>query len=756
MMSAGKVLSTRNIYGFILIFCFLWAGNIIVSVRTARYALPVSVEFVCPGNVYDQIEVFRISPSGIREELLKEPYPGSTCFLGNRNYQKIEVSIPERSTGEISRIVLSIGEHKEEFGQNEIPSLRQKSGGDENSIILPPESVATNRSSFPVLNRIFNWPGDRYFFTNTFFPPFIFTGFILLAAFFCSFHVKRRLIQHGGRSAPLTSFTDNINEWLKSDPGAGGEYKLFYGAAIFLIFSTALLQRIVMNQLPYCSGDVWGFIGSAINWLETGSYVRVCHRSFPYPSFILGVLNVFDDFAYISIVQHIIGLATGAVLLVIWRNLFYLFELRSSSKVGHDLSGLVLTALFLLSEIPVVYENYILRESIYPFFLIVQIFLLVKFLNGIRRADGSPLLWGPLFFIHNYFLFMYQPRWVLAAIFNLIFYTVCVILIKKRLWQKVVLLFMAPAVFSFIFIYVPENLLIERDTASEAFLPPFLFMTHAGIINKEIENDIKDISFDRYERELLKTVKNSFEKEFAREDKIPRHKFLGFDFLRLFYESGMSEYLSERMSGEEKTNFYLYYFTKSVFRHPLQYARKVFLEMSQFYNFRGEMYADRKYFTDREIYFWSYELLTRRYDYEQLTIRDGIQYKPYIDYENALYQAGNSSSDVREIRCRWVPVFYLYLSKTYLVCFMLFFLLFISEIYMLLTKRSHRNLFLPGITVFILFMYNFCINLSNAMIYCLDMSRYIDDQLILVVFSQILVIQYIYMFFTTRAGGKQT
>ena len=314
-------------------------------------------------------------------------------------------------------------------------------------------------------------------------------------------------------------------------------------------------------------------------------------------------------------------------------------------------------------------------------------------------------------------------------------------MIKVKFIKKFLFIIIIPIILSIILVYVPENKLIKNRSAQDVFLYGTLFWAHAKIIDIELEKDIKDQSFDKYNKKMLKEIRNYLKIAFSQPKS--KHKYLGFYFNRLFHDKP-NDYLKSQLSNNEYKKFCIYYFKKVVLKHPLLYTKKVLLELSQFYNFYGGMYSHRDYKVDREIYNDGYNEINQK----------KVNYIPFRSYIDNLKYLRLSYYDFNEVRFPGLDIFFLLLSRIYIFVFICFYILFIMQLIKVLKEKLFNFEFLFGMIILILFMYNFFITLTSAMIYCLDVGRYIDDQFIIVLFSNMLAILYIIFFFPKKIINK--
>jgi len=125
--------------------------------------------------------------------------------------------------------------------------------------------------------------------------------------------------------------------------------RLSYAALALLLFSGAFLFRCKLPLQPFIDSDVAGYLEPALLQLADGQFQHVEGRSFVYPGFVYLVLRVFQDFRAITIVQHLLGLAAGAVLLACWNCARTLMKNPTISLGIYRLSGVVVAASFLFN-----------------------------------------------------------------------------------------------------------------------------------------------------------------------------------------------------------------------------------------------------------------------------------------------------------------------------------------------------------------------------------------------------------------------
>src|SRR5690242_10903772 len=96
-------------------------------------------------------------------------------------------------------------------------------------------------------------------------------------------------------------------------------WRLVYWAAVACLFVFAIWKRLSLPLDPIADLDTWGYLSPALLKLTGGEFVHASGRNFIYPGFLLFVLRVFGDFRALVTLQHLLGLAGGALMLMTWR-----------------------------------------------------------------------------------------------------------------------------------------------------------------------------------------------------------------------------------------------------------------------------------------------------------------------------------------------------------------------------------------------------------------------------------------------------
>src|SRR5438105_10451601 len=94
---------------------------------------------------------------------------------------------------------------------------------------------------------------------------------------------------------------------------------IIYYAVCAVVLAWGAFQRFHLPPWPLADADTWGYLNPALSKLTAGVFQHSEGRNFVYPGFLFLVLRTFKSFPAITIVQHTLGLLTGGLLLVCWR-----------------------------------------------------------------------------------------------------------------------------------------------------------------------------------------------------------------------------------------------------------------------------------------------------------------------------------------------------------------------------------------------------------------------------------------------------
>lgn len=763
-----KKKNLQYLFLFAAVFGFIWLGKVFINIKLGLAVQEITLDFHMNGEgkdeQFEKIAAFRLSPSNNRGSLVKDSHFKAFYSESRGYFKRIELEFPLEVKESIKGITLWIGKISYTYSRDELfTGWKQTQNG--GLVILSSPRDLGRRSKLPPLRSIMNWKGDGGVFVASFFFTFFQVCIPFLAAFLLLHMVKKKTppVLSPGLYEHYVSKTDNLHKpvfasvykkrgqdyTFSEDEKDSGHVPFLIDrlennsagkltAALFcLIIFIAFVQRMITIQLPIFTADSWGYVGNAISNYGSGGFIHSPSRTFVYPYFLQVILNIFHDFSAIAVVQHLLGIITGIFIYLIWLELGRMLVLKIKDKLLYNCAGLIPLFVYITSDSAVVIEKYIMRESIYPFFLVMMAFFVIRLIRALKeKRENQVYLFTNLSMFTNYLIFVFQSRWGGTLLFNGALYALMLffifkgrILPKGRIVKKAALLVLLPFVLMFVFIYTPENFIKTGGNTAGSFLSPHLLFSHANIVSLDLEKDINDPDFDKFDKKVLIGLKGHIEDVMANGDH-SGFPTLGFNPDLFTYGPGKS-FLLNNLDDETYIYFCRYYFIKTITKHPFLYLKKVLGQLGIFYNLKGGMYPDRMQSSD--IHQW-------RGTYKFLTL-DKTACFPYNKFYSRVKGIVERTGDTKKIT---FAVDFLMLFALGIV-YVPVLLLFCALLTFIITKRknsSYTKLIIPGLFILYLFLCNFCISFSNASIFILENRRYLEDQYLLVLLSQSLAITF--------------
>ena len=152
-------------------------------------------------------------------------------------------------------------------------------------------------------------------------------------------------------------------------------WRVCYWTALALVFAWAIWQRFALPLTPIADPDTWGYLSPALRKLTGAEFGHTHGRNFLYPGFLYLVLRSFGDFRAIAIVQHLLGLAAGAILLQTWRRLRIFVPNSLVNPSLHDALGLAGAAIYLLASETTRIETQLRPEGVCAFLIGINLYL---------------------------------------------------------------------------------------------------------------------------------------------------------------------------------------------------------------------------------------------------------------------------------------------------------------------------------------------------------------------------------------------
>src|SRR6185295_12003672 len=194
----------------------------------------------------------------------------------------------------------------------------------------------------------------------------------------------------------------------------------------------------------------------------------------------------------ITIVQHLLGLATGGVLLVCWNRSLNFIQRPVTPRLIGQFLGLLVAALFLFNTSVVRLEHAIRPDAIFPFFAALSMFLNIQFIRYrfLQRDNRLTLLYGPITILNACLLFFLKPAFYLATAFAT--FPVWISLFDPREPLRGKILLIGISTFSTATILLlPEGALQKGDPRSKTLSPTILQVTHANNKRDQTAQDLE-------------------------------------------------------------------------------------------------------------------------------------------------------------------------------------------------------------------------------------------------------------------------
>ena len=380
--------------------------------------------------------------------------------------------------------------------------------------------------------------------------------------------------------------------------------RLLYSIAVGAIFIWAAWRRFSIPLEPVADLDTWGYLSAALFKLTRGEFIHTGGRNFVYPGFLLLVLRMSGDFRAIVIVQHLLGLAGGGLLLLIWRRVrTFVATSRAGDRVHLGL-GLILAAVFLLAGEPIRAEMGIRPEAICGFLLALNLYCVVEFLARTFVLRQAAVAWGIATVISAILLASVKPSFVFLALIPLLpigFF----LLERNPLRQKLALAL--GILVAGVTIVLPENFLSREDEAGRWFLPTTLFVIHADLIRDQMADDVANHGSVPYQNDWLERIQKQLAAEIAKSASGEGWRFpsLGYCPDDLMYgRNSTADQLAREFKDDISalTAFYRFYYWRTWQQRPLEMAKKVARQVTLFYRAPSPVFDRRKIIPLTDVY----------------------------------------------------------------------------------------------------------------------------------------------------------
>ena len=359
-----------------------------------------------------------------------------------------------------------------------------------------------------------------------------------------------------------------------------------------VVFGWAAWERFRLPLTPFVDPDVWAYLGPALDTLLGERFRNWFGQCFLYPWFLYILLRLGSSFRWITLVQGLLGLGTGALLFACWMELRRLLPASRVPAFVFKLLGAELVAVYLFSTATIQFERTLRPESVFPFVVILQVYCNLHFIRAclLEGRQSRFLLSGGSAVFLSIAASLLKPSFsgvlLLANLPTIIF----LFWTDQPLRCKFPLV-AVPVVAAALLLLWPESTFRQRDPTASRYLFESLFSIHADLINKQMEQDLTGHAVTPFPPRFLASTHAALT-EALRDSRGENGKYwpaLGFnpDYLR-FGGPGKPPFLRQLTSllgNEDQTaEFCRYYYWRTMRGQPAGMAVKIARQFAVFYS----------------------------------------------------------------------------------------------------------------------------------------------------------------------------
>ncbi|PWU10141.1 MAG: hypothetical protein C5B47_02645 [Verrucomicrobia bacterium] len=357
-----------------------------------------------------------------------------------------------------------------------------------------------------------------------------------------------------------------------------------YRATLIALFFAAWHFRTLLPPPPFSDPDTPGYLSPALQLLTTGVY-GYTWRGFPYPLFLTLILKICPQLEAIAWTQHALGLATAALILLIFLRLRAFFPKGQILDWATRLVILVAVAVTGFCRFVLVMEHSIRPEALFSLVSAGTLLLGVEFSRRAllrKETDWISSILGSLLIVAAVGTYYVKPAWGLALGTTLL-PLYCAWIWIPRNWKWKLITTCTGIILALIGFVFPSLFLQKQYIANTCgYLPPALLCTHAEFLADIMQKDALLLPPESQKRiYLLKFVEDT-RKAMLRPSS--ERYGLALDPNDIMYGGPMDRLLKAlQKNGDSFPDFCYYYYFRGWKEHPLPMLGKIAKQMEFFY-----------------------------------------------------------------------------------------------------------------------------------------------------------------------------
>jgi len=365
-----------------------------------------------------------------------------------------------------------------------------------------------------------------------------------------------------------------------------------------LLIAGAALRLTMLPAVPLVEWDSAGWLNPALSWVGGGALSETYEREWLYGAFLAGVLKLGGSLSAIVWVQWLCGLLTGALLFAAWRTWLALLPVNWWNQAAGTLAGLVVVASFLLNIDFVVFEMSVRPESLLGLSLALVLLCSAKFFDArwLHWHPARALCWGAAIPLLGAIVVTLKPSWALGIPVMGLPLLLAIVGPRSGMLQRALPLLLG-CLAAVLFIVIPGKLVFERQAGARVVLPMTLLTIHADAVLQAltVEEKLPSTSPERkaFLNEILPILEEDYEVAVSEPYNYVR---LGYDPDYIMYRGKLFPYLVSRHGYEKEdlAEFCFAAYRSAWFRAPLRVLKKVFGQMTYYWNPDHRTYTKSK------------------------------------------------------------------------------------------------------------------------------------------------------------------